>query len=1113
MKNEELRTKDLFAYCKESVIFAHEKQITIYYNIMCKSFTNSNHQHSAFFWVTIIFCFSLFIFNFTFVQAQTPDYFTPYKKTNLRLPSVPLLVNDPYFSFWSPYDRLYDGTTKHWDDQQKAMDGLLRVDGQVYRFMGKQRSSKLLSIAPMGNKGGYQAKVRTSLTTAQTDTWMNPDASESGWQTQTGPWGTSSEYPYIKTNWTGDNTDRYIRRHVTLTAEDLKSDLWVIYSHDDKCELYVNGVLLAQVTEETWKQNVKVHLTGAARNALVEGDNVFAYHVHNSKGGAHADFGLYKNDLGFHPGYRAIAGAGMADEGAWEAKVKKTTTSGTTWTGETFNDASWQTELGAFGSQSEYPNVNTNWTATNSDYYIRRYINLTAEDLQQKLALIYSHDDVCQAYINGRRVVNVGNTWVQNVVYKLTDDDKAVLHEGQNVIAYHVHNTTGGALADIGLYLDVTGEQLATQKSCYVLPTSTYYTFKCGPVDLDVVFTAPFLMDDVDKMSTPINYISYQVRANDEQEHNVQFYFGTTPELTVDNNSQATTTTIVSDGQRQYIKSGSKDQKVLGKAGDLITIDWGYLYLPDVNGTISVADQDLTASTFVATGKLPESTTPFASTEEGEMPQLSYVHDFGTTSQASSYMMFGYDEVYDIRYMDKDYKGYWARNGKTIQRAFAEFQQNYDDIMLRCKAQDQIIYDDGLAAGNAKYAEMLCASYRQCIAAHKIFEDNKGNLLFFSKENNSNGCVNTVDLTYPSAPLFLIYNTDLMKGMCTSILDYCQSSRWGFDFAAHDLGTYPHANNQVYAQRFPGANGEFGGNMPIEESANIVILAAAISIVDGNTEWADRYWQTLTTWTNYLVENGQDPENQLCTDDFAGHLAHNANLAVKAIMGVAGYALLCDMRGDGAAYGTYMTKAQEMATNWVKLAKDNSSPVHYRLAYDQSGSWSQKYNMVWDKAWQLNLFPETLKNQEYNFYLGKLGTYGLPLDSRRSYTKSDWEMWTAALARSNTYFLRISDLVYKYVNETSSRVPLSDWYETGNGNMCAFRARSVIGGHWMKVYVDKMLSGEISTGIREMKSEELRMKNETTPNGKCFDLSGRQIVNGKLPRGIYIRNGKKFVVK
>ena len=1038
------------------------------------------------------------------LQAQTPDYFVPYKQITLRLPSVPLLVNDPYFSFWSPYDNLYDGTTKHWTNQQKAMDGLLRVDGQVYRFMGTQRNTKLIAIAPMGNKGGYQAKVRSSLTDDMVDTWMNLDFSEAGWNNQTGPWGSKGEYPYIQTSWGGDNTDRYIRRHVTLTAEDLRNDLWIIYSHDDKCEAYVNGVQIV-ATDVSWKQNVKVHLTGAARASLVEGDNVIAFHVHNTNGGAQADIGLYKNLLGFHPGYAAITGAGMSDEGPWEAKVKTTTTSGTTWTTEAFDDSSWQTQTGAFGSPSEYPNISTSWTATNSDYYIRRYVTLTAEDLQKDLTLIYSHDDICQAYLNGRRVVNVGNTWEQNVIYTLTVADKEVLHEGQNVIAYHVHNTSGGALADIGLYTKTVNEIVATQTACDVLPTSTYYTFKCGGVYLDLVFTAPFLMDDVELMSTPINYISYQVRSNDGQEHDVQFYFGTTPELTVNNNSQPTTTTIVNQGGRRYIKSGSVDQKVLGKAGDMITIDWGYLYLPNVNGTVAVADQDLTASTFASTGKLPASTSPYNSTEEGEMPQLSYVHDFGTVSQASSYMMFGYDEVYDIRYMGTDYKGYWARNGKTIQQAFNAFQQNYDDIMTRCKAQDQIIYDDGLAAGNAKYAELLCASYRHCIAAHKIFQDNKGNLLFFSKENNSNGCVNTVDLTYPSAPLFLLYNTDLMKGMCTSILDYCESSRWGFDFAAHDLGTYPHANGQVYSITRPDSNGGFAGNMPIEESANIVILAAAISNIDGNTDWADRYWTTLTKWTNYLVENGQDPENQLCTDDFAGHLAHNANLAVKAIMGVAGYAMLCAQRGETDNFVYYMGKAREMATEWVRLAREGT---HFKLAYDRTGTWSQKYNMVWDKAWGTSLFTDAVKNQEYTFYMDKLKAYGLPLDSRSSWTKSDWEMWTAALARNNTNFFKISNLVWNYVNKTPSRVPLSDWYfSDGQGAMTGFRARSVVGGHWMKVYVDKMLNGDIGSAIAPIQAQE----EQSTPSSMLdgwYNLSGQR-VDAPSQKGIYIRNGKK----
>lgn len=1055
---------------------------------------------------TLTFLFAMF--TMVALHAQS-DYFTPYQQTKLRLPSVPLISNDPYISFWSPYNKLTGGTTRHWTGAVKAMDGILRVDGTNYRFMGTMKDVSLESIAPMGSKGRWLAKIKRSNVASN---WYEKEASEAGWSNGYGAFGNQSEYEGVYTNW-NDISHYYIRRHVTLTEENLKEDLWIIYSHDDDFELYINGIKLAEATGgNTWKQNVKVHLQGEARNALVAGDNVIAFHVNNTRGGALADVGLFRNTLGFHAGMQSIAA--MADEGPWDARVRTTSLSGTTWTKEDFDDTgtSWKDQQGAFGT-SDQPNVNTPWTAAGSDVYIRRRITLTAEDLQRDLHVIYSHDDVCEGYINGRKIFSTGETWVKNVDYQLTDADKAVLHEGENVIAYHVHNTTGGALADIGLYYSTTGEQIANQTNCHVLATNTYYKFTCGPVTLDVVFTAPMLMKDVDLMSTPVNFISYQATSNDGEEHDVQFFFATSPELTVNNNMQATVSTVTEQNGIRYIRSGAKTQKVLGKAGDMICIDWGYLYIPDINGTVTVGDRTEVSAAFAATGKLPEApSTAITSTEESEMPMLAYSKDLGKVTHTSSYMMIGYDEVKDMRYMGEDYKGYWARNGKTIYTAFEELRDRYDEIMTDCQAQDKQIYDDGLSSGNYKYAELLSGCYRHVIAAHKIFQDNKGNLLFFSKENNSNGCVNTVDLTYPSAPLFLIYNTDLMKGMCTSILDYCESSRWGFDFAAHDLGTYPHANGQVYSITRPDASGGFAGNMPIEESGNIVVLAAAISLIDDDLTWANKYWRTLKTWTDYLVEYGLDPENQLCTDDFAGHLAHNANLSLKAIMGVTGFALMCQMKGDQESYEYYIGKAQYMATEWVKMAKDGA---HYKLAFDRDGTWSQKYNMVWDKVWQTELFPANVFRQEMIYYNGKLNTYGLPLDNRSVYTKTDWVSWTACLgtqAQFNTHM----DRLYKYANETKSRVPLSDWYFTDSGNYVAFIGRSVVGGHWMKVLLDKCVSGELMTGINDIENS---LTPATSKGEGAYDLSGRKIDSSlftpqsSLKSGIYIINGKKVVIK
>ncbi|MCM1111042.1 MAG: DUF4965 domain-containing protein [Clostridium sp.] len=833
-----------------------------------------------------LICTALLLVSVMSMKAQTSDLFSPYKETDLRLPSVPLVVSDPYFSIWSPYNTLNEGSTRHWTDDEKPLEGILRVDGKSYRFLGT-RNTVLETIVP------------------------------------------------------------------------------------------------------------------------------------------------------------------MADEGPWKAAISRKNP-GKGWEKPDFNDSEWHIAEGAFGS----PNlsyIRTRWDRENSDLYVRRTVELTPEDLEGDLFVVYSHDDVFNLYLNGTKIADTGETWREGVRLELTPELKKLLHPGKNVIASHCHNTTGGAYTDFGIYRNISAPENSTenarQNSVNVMATSSYYNFTCGPVELDLVFTAPMLIHDYDLLSSPINYISYQVKSTDGKPHDVKLLLTASPLIAQNKPSSATVSTFETIDGVDYVRTGTVEQPILAKTGDHICIDWGYLYLPSINGEVSLNTDRKIKSEFFNNGRLPKTEKEIVAHKSVDQPMLAYMHDFGTTTLGQSYAMIGYDEIYDIEYFFKRYKGYWAHNGNvSITDMFRRLSNSYASIMKRCQDFDKTIYDDAFAVGGKKYAEILSGSYRHVIAAHKLFQDDKGNLLFFSKENDSNGCVNTVDLTYPEAPLFLCYNPELQKAMMTSILDYSKSGRWTKPFAAHDLGQYPKANGQVY-----------GGDMPLEEGGNMLTLIAQVCKLDGNVNYALPYWDILQTWTDYLAENGQDPENQLCTDDFAGHWAHNANLSIKAIMGVAGFAELADLKGDAETAKKYRDIASGMARRWEADAREGSKgDLHYRLAFDRENTWSQKYNMVWDKLWQTNLFPNNAMLTEVNYYLKKQNEFGLPLDSRKDYTKSDWIMWTAAMSPDQKTLSKFVDPLYNYVHRTETRVPISDWYDTVTGRKTGFMARSVIGGHWMPLFAHKL---------------------------------------------------------
>ncbi|XOV93470.1 MAG: glutaminase domain-containing protein [Bacteroidota bacterium] len=727
----------------------------------------------------------------------------------------------------------------------------------------------------------------------------------------------------------------------------------------------------------------------------------------------------------------------MAKDSAWEGSYVRSNP-GNDWYLPSFNDARWANGLSAFGSEGMKA-VGTIWE--DDEIWVRRKFNFPKTEKQ--LYLIYSHDDDMELYINGKEMISTGRSAKQEVILEIDPD---ILNQGgENLIAAHCLDRGGLAYVDFGIYTNSDIKKSftnpATQTGVSLTATQTIYQFDCGPVALDLTFTSPLLMDDLDVLSRPVNYVDYTIKSKDESEHEVQVYFEITPQWAVNELSQEVEVTSGTSDNVSYLKTGTTEQPVLEKKGDNIRIDWGYAYLSSVRSdgsALAISEYSGAKNEFNEKGSVTNRGDTKAILSK-QMPVLSYTKAFDRVDNQASTgsVMIAYDDRYSIQYFGENLKAWWAQGGEDILSVLQKASNDHDLLIEKCMDFDNQMWANALEVGGKEYADLCVLAYRQSIAAHKLSRDTKGNILFLSKENFSNGSIGTVDVTYPSAPLYLEYNPDLLKGMLNPIFYYSESGKWDKPFAAHDVGTYPLANGQTY-----------GGDMPVEECGNMLILTAAIANKEGNAVYAGSHWDILTTWANYLMDNGLDPENQLCTDDFAGHFAHNANLSIKAIMGIASYGKLAEMLGKNDIAEKYLEEAKRMAVEWEKMANDGD---HYRLTFDKENTWSQKYNLVWDKLLHLGIFPKEIVSKEIPYYLYVQNEYGLPLDIRRTYTKSDWIVWTATLADDMETFQKFIVPLHKYVTHTPDRVPNSDWYETKTAEQVGFQARSVVGGYFIKM--------------------------------------------------------------
>ena len=565
------------------------------------------------------------------------------------------------------------------------------------------------------------------------------------------------------------------------------------------------------------------------------------------------------------------------------------------------------------------------------------------------------------------------------------------------------------------------------QTNLVVTPLKTIYTFKDEAVELEITFTTPLLPDDLKLLARPISYMSYNVKAVDGKKHDISVYVDVSGMLCTNTPDEK----VFFGRAEKYVFLSSGEENMLKVSGDDQRINWGKVCLAAPGGKTGFTDDEHKCSDDVENYREMKVMDTF--------PAIYGRDEYKEVDKANGFFCFGYDDILSLEYFGRRVRGFWRKDREDFDDHMEFAIDGYAEIMNRVDEFDAKMISDAEKI-SPEYAKVISISYRQAVAAHKLAWDGEEGL-FVSKECYSNGCAATVDVTYPSIPLFLIYNPDLVEYMLNPIFKFAYSDGWQYEFAPHDAGQYPLVNGQVYGdQGIKGGHLRLLSQMPVEECGNMLLCVAALCKKRGNTEYAEKHFDILTQWAEYLVKYGYNPENQLCTDDFAGHLAHNCNLSVKAIMGMAAWGMLLKMMGKEDKYTDI---AKKYAEQWKKDAFDKD---HYKLAFDREDTWSIKYNLVWDKLFSLDIFDDDIFETEVSYYKSKVNEYGLPLDCRSLYTKSDWQMWSTILTDDKEYTDMIVSAMLNMLSETVDRVPFTDWYYTHDARQVGFQNRTVQGG-------------------------------------------------------------------
>ncbi|KAG8808169.1 hypothetical protein FRC17_004075 [Serendipita sp. 399] len=621
---------------------------------------------------------------------------------------------------------------------------------------------------------------------------------------------------------------------------------------------------------------------------------------------------------------------------------------------------------------------------------------------------------------------------------------------------------------------------LANQTSSKFTSTQSTFVLRAGGIDLTVNFLSPVEPTDLVKQSVPFAYLSVAAASNDGKSHSVHVYTDISAEwVTGDNNLHANWSTSTT-GNIITHQVSLQDQEPYAEDQDHIRHGSAYYSILASAGVTYRSGVDVEVrESFVANGTLDNTLDTNFRAVNDKWPVFAFAKDMGSiTSTTSAPVVFSIGHVRDpaVRYIieggsTQDRSAYYWSVYSSVSDMISEFLNDYPNALSRANALDAKISAD--AAGvSSNYASIVALSIRQAFATFEITISKKSDgswdledTLVFMKEISSNGNTNTVDVIFPAWPLFLYANPTLGRDLLLPHFRYQATGQYPNTFAIHDLGAH-----------YPVAIGHNDGrdeHMPLEECGNMLIMTLSHYQKTGDTSIISKYYNLLDQWTQYLVEEALIPANQISTDDFAGPLINQTNLAIKGIIGIRAMADIACIMGNHAQSENYTSISHNYANQFIGLSAADGGQ-HLTLNYGNSSSWGLTYNLYAEKLLGFEIFPQSIYQRQDSWYPSVLQTFGVPLDTRHTYTKTDWMIWMAAIATSPTTRNMFIDSIYKFASNGDERnnVPFSDWYDTITGLHQGFRARPVVGGHLA------LMKGVLPTSSRGSSS-----------GGTCFVVS------------------------